>query len=159
MSMMKIAAQLSVALLIAIPVNSVFAGGHMKGWEATGTQIPISSETVTGKTGSITHMKSTDIWDYSKAPEGMPRVVKATCHNTVVTNSGGAMLGGIGVCESVDPNGDVSLFYGTFGKDGVYSATMAQGTGVYEKYVGLEITGGFIGQLPDGSGIYHMTPK
>ena len=47
----------------------------------------------------------------------------------------------------------------TFGKDGVYSATMAQGTGVYEKYVGLEITGVFIGQLPDGSGIYHMTPK
>ena len=53
----------------------------------------------------------------------------------------------------------MSLFYGTFGKDGVYSATMAQGTGVYEKYVGLEITGVFIGQLPDGSGIYHMTPK
>tara|TARA_E500000075_G_C6875711_1_gene261879 strand:- start:434 stop:595 length:162 start_codon:yes stop_codon:yes gene_type:complete len=38
--MMKIAAKLSVALLVTIPVNSVFAGGHMKGWEATGTQIP-----------------------------------------------------------------------------------------------------------------------
>ena len=82
MSIMKTAARLALALLITAPVNSAFAGGHMKGWEATGTQIPISSETVTGKTGSITHIKSTDIWDYSKAPEGMPRVVKATCHNT-----------------------------------------------------------------------------
>ena len=89
----------------------------------------------------------------------MPRVVKATCHSTVVTNSSGAMIGGIGVSESVDPYGGVSLYYGIFGKDGVYNAIMAKRTGVHEKYVGMEITGGFIGQLPDGSGIYHMTPK
>ena len=156
---MKTTAKLATALLIAVPMNAAFAGGHMKGWEATGTQMPESSEIVSGKTGSITHIKSKDIWDYSKAPEGMPRVVGATCYNSVVTDPSGVMLGGVGVCESVDPNGDVSLYSATFGKDGVYNATLTQGTGVYAEYVGVQVTGAFIGQLPDGSGIYHMTPK
>ena len=156
---MKTTAKIATALLIAVPMNAAFAGGHMKGWEATGTQMPESSETVSGKTGSITHIKSKDIWDYSKAPEGMPRVVGATCYNSVVTDLSGVMLGGVGVCESVDPNGDVSLYSATFGKDGVYNATLTQGTGVYAEYVGVQVTGAFIGQLPDGSGIYHMTPK
>ena len=159
MSIMKTTAKLATALLIAVPMSAAFAGGHMKGWEATGTQMPESSETVSGKTGSITHIKSKDIWDYSKAPEGMPRVVGATCYNSVVTDPSGVMLGGVGVCESVDPNGDVSLYSATFGKDGVYNATLTQGTGVYAEYVGVQVTGAFIGQLPDGSGIYHMTPK
>ena len=156
---MKTTAKLATALLIAVPMNAAFAGGHMKGWEATGTQMPESSETVSGKTGSITHIKSKDIWDYSKAPEDMPRVVGATCYNSVVTDPSGVMLGGVGVCESVDPNGDVSLYSATFGKDGVYNATLTQGTGVYAEYVGVQVTGAFIGQLPDGSGIYHLTPK
>ena len=156
---MKTTAKLATALLIAVPMSAAFAGGHMKGWEATGTQMPESSETVSGKTGSITHIKSKDVWDYSKAPEGMPRVVGATCYNSVVTDPSGVMLGGVGVCESVDPNGDVSLYSATFGKDGVYNATLTQGTGVYAEYVGVQVTGAFIGQLPDGSGIYHMTPK
>ena len=156
---MKTTAKLATVLLIAVPMNAAFAGGHMKGWEATGTQMPESRETVSGKTGSITHIKSKDIWDYSKAPEGMPRVVGATCHNSVVTDPSGAMLGGVGVCESVDPNGDVSLYSATFGKDGVYNATLTQGTGVYAEYVGIKFTGSFIGQLPDGPGIYHLTPK
>ena len=159
MSITKTTAKLATALLIAVPMNAAFAGGHMKGWEATGTQMPESSETVSGKTGSITHIKSKDIWDYSKAPEGMPRVVGATCYNSVVTDPSGVMLGGVGVCESVDPNGDVSLYSATFGKDGVYNATLTQGTGVYAEYVGVQVTGAFIGQLPDGSGIYHLTPK
>ena len=156
---MKTTAKLATVLLIAVPMNAAFAGGHMKGWEATGTQMPESSETVSGKTGSITHIKSKDIWDYSKAPEGMPRVVGATCHSSVVTDPSGAMLGGVGVCESVDPNGDVSLYSATFGKDGVYNATLTQGTGVYAEYVGIKFTGSFIGQLPDGPGIYHLSPK
>ena len=156
---MKTTAKLATVLLIAVPMNAAFAGGHMKGWEATGTQMPESSETVSGKTGSITHIKSKDIWDYSKAPKGMPRVVGATCYNSVVTDTSGVMLGGVGVCESVDPNGDVSLYSATFGKDGVYNATLTQGTGVYAEYVGVQVTGAFIGQLPDGSGIYHITPK
>ena len=159
MSITKTTAKLATALLIAVPMSAAFAGGHMKGWEATGTQMPESSETVSGKTGSITHIKSKDIWDYSKAPEGMPRVVGATCYNSVVTDPSGVMLGGVGVCESVDPNGDVSLYSATFGKDGVYNATLTQGTGVYAEYVGVQVTGAFIGQLPDGSGIYHLTPK
>ena len=121
---MKTTAKLATVLLIAVPMNAAFAGGHMKGWEATGTQMPESSETVSGKTGAITHIKSKDIWDYSKAPEGMPRVVGATCYNSVVTDPSGVMLGGVGVCESVDPNGDVSLYSATFGKDGVYNATL-----------------------------------
>ena len=156
---MKTTAKLATALLIAVPMNAAFAGGHMKGWEATGTQMPETSETVSGKTGSITHIKSKDIWDYSKAPEGMPRVVGATCHNSVVTDPSGTVLGGVGVCESVDPNGDVSLYSATFGKDGVYNAILTHGTGVYAEYIGIKITGSFIGQLPDGSGIYHTTPK
>jgi hypothetical protein len=159
MNMMKTAVKLALALLITIPVNSVFAGGHMKGWEASGTQMPVSSETIAGKTGSITHIKSKDMWDYSKAPDNMPRVVGATCHNSVVTDPSGVLLGGVGVCESVDPNGDVSLYSSTFGKDGVYNAVLTQGTGVYAEYVGIKFTGSFIGQLPEGGGIYHLTPK
>ena len=55
MSIMKTTAKLATALLIAVPMNAAFAGGHTKGWEATGTQMPETSETVSGKTGSITH--------------------------------------------------------------------------------------------------------
>ena len=51
MSIMKTTAKLATALLIAVPMNAAFAGGHTKGWEATGTQMPETSETVSGKTG------------------------------------------------------------------------------------------------------------
>ena len=157
---MKLFQKFSAALLLsAFATGSAFAGGHMKAWEASGTQIPVSSETKTGKSGSITHLISTDIWDNSKAPANIPRVVKATCHNTVVNDSNGAMLGGVGVCESVDGDGDVSLYIGTFGRDGVYSATLSQGTGKYKDYVGVKLTGGFIGQTSSGEGIYHMKPQ
>ncbi len=37
MSIMKTTAKLATALLIAVPTSAAFAGGHMKGWEATGT--------------------------------------------------------------------------------------------------------------------------
>ncbi len=36
--------------------------------------------------------------------------------------------------------------------DGVYSATMTQGTGKYKDYVGVKLTGGFIGQTSSGKG-------
>ena len=57
--------------------------GHGQGFAST-----VSSTTIEGKSGSITHMISEDIWQYQKAPEGWPTAAMATCHYTILMEAG-----------------------------------------------------------------------
>ena len=147
-----------VALTVLITSGIAFGGGHLKGWETVGTQFPISSETKEGESGSVLYVVSNDIWDYSNAPEGMPRVVKATCRNIIVNDSSGTLVGGQFICDSVDPNGDVQIYAGSLASDGSYDVNLTQGTGKYAEYVGVKLTGNFVGQVASGEGVYHVKP-
>ena len=58
----------TVAILL-LPATAFADGhnGHGQGFSST-----VSSTTIEGKSGSIIHMVSEDIWHYQKAPEGWP---------------------------------------------------------------------------------------
>ena len=94
------------ALLLS--TNVALADGHGL-WPMIGFQTAALTEMMEGTTGTIMHLTSSDVWDYSLAPDGWPIIVKAICHNSVVMLPDGAVAGCIGVCESIDPNGDASV--------------------------------------------------
>ncbi|MFQ3184714.1 MAG: hypothetical protein ACI901_001815 [Octadecabacter sp.] len=78
-------------------------------------------------------MVSEDIWHYQKAPEGWSTATMATCHYTMLMEAGQqAPLSINGVCESVDPNGDASVWLAVIDTStGVGTGSMTSGTGKY----------------------------
>ena len=68
------------------------------------------------------------------------------------------MVGGQFICDSVDPNGDVQIYAGSLASDGSYDVNLTQGTGKYAEYVGVKLTGNFVGQVASGEGVYHVKP-
>ena len=94
------------ALLLS--TNVALADGHRL-WPMIGFQTTTSTEMMEGTTGTIMQPKSSDIWDYSQAPNGWPTIVEATCHNSAVMLPDGSVGGGIGVYESIDLDGDASV--------------------------------------------------
>jgi hypothetical protein len=144
------------ALLLS--TNVALAHGHGL-FPTIGFQTATSTEMMEGTTGSIMHLTSTDIWDYSQAPDGWPTIVEATCHNSVIMLPDGGVAGGIGVCESVDPEGDASVWYGEISPTFGYDGKLVAGTGKYTKMVGAEFAGQVTGQLANGSSIYYVWPK
>ena len=144
------------ALLLG--TNVALADGHGL-WPMIGFQTATSTEMMEGMTGTIMHLTSNDAWDYSQAPDGWPTIVEATCHNSVVMLPDGAVAGGIGVCESIDPDGDASIWYGEISPTFGYDGKLLAGTGKYVKMVGAEFAGQVTGQLANGSSIYHVKPK
>ena len=109
------------------------ADGHAL-WPTVGSQTPPSTDMMEGKTGNIMHLTSSDVWNYAQAPDGWPTMVTAACHNSVLMLPNDSVAGGIGGCESIDYDGDASVWYGeispTFGYDGKPVA----GTGEYQKW-------------------------
>jgi len=134
------------------------ADGHEL-WPTVGFQTPTSTEMMEGTTGNIMHLTSSDVWDYAQAPDGWPTVVTATCHNSVLMLPDGSVGGGIGVCESIDPDGDASVWYGEISPTFGYDGKLVAGTGKYQKMVGATFAGQVTGQLPNGTSIYHVKPK
>ena len=100
------------AAVAALPVT-VFADAHaQKIWNMAGLgNAPDSSEMMQGVTGSILINSSTDLWDWSQAPEGFPTLVTAECSQTVALTTEGAPFGGVGVCGMMDPDGDLAIFF------------------------------------------------
>ena len=138
--------------------GSAFADGHSL-WPTVGFQTPTSTDMMEGKTGNIMHLTSNDVWDYAQAPDGWPTMVTATCHNSVLMLPDGSVAGGIGVCESIDPDGDASVWYGEISPTFGYDGKLVAGTGKYEKMVGAQFAGQVTGQMADGTSIYHVKPK
>ncbi|MDB2469602.1 hypothetical protein N9X39_06030 [Alphaproteobacteria bacterium] len=56
-------------------------------------------------------MIAEDFWQYQNAPEGWPTAAMATCHFTMLMAAGEQAPSSInGICESVDPDGDASVW-------------------------------------------------
>ena len=113
-----------------IPATAFADGhnGHGQGFAST-----VSSTTIEGKSGSITHMISEDIWQYQMAPEGWPTAAMATCHYSILMEVGQQAPSSInGVCESVDPDGDASVWLAAIDTStGMGTGTLTSGTGKY----------------------------
>lgn len=118
------------AATLLLPATA-FADGH-NGY-GQGFASTVSSTTIEGKSGSITHMVSEDIWQYQKAPKGWPTAALATCHYTILMKEGQQAPVSInGVCESVDPDGDASVWLASIDtKTGMGTGSLSSGTGKY----------------------------
>ena len=119
------------ALILATSGSFAVAGSH--NGQGQGFSSTVSSTTIEGKSGSIIHMVSEDIWHYQKAPEGWPTAAMATCHYTILMEAGQQAPSSInGVCESVDPDGDASVWLAAIDTStGMGTGTLTSGTGKY----------------------------
>ena len=119
------------ALILATSGSFAVAGSH--NGQGQGFSSTVSSTTKEGKSGSIIHMVSEDIWHYQKAPEGWPTATMATCHYTILMEAGQQAPSSInGVCESVDPDGDASVWLAAIDTStGMGTGTLTSGTGKY----------------------------
>lgn len=102
--------------------------------------------------------KSTDLWDWSKAPEGFPTLVTAECTQSVALTAQGAPFGGVGVCSMMDPEGDLAIFFGEITPQLEYVGSLTAGSGKYEPYVGKNFVGTVTGMLTTGQQMYHVVP-
>lgn len=146
-----------VAALFVCSSSAVLADGHSQLWNMAGlANAPSSSQMMEGTTGSIIINSSTDLWDWSEAPEGFPTLVTAECNQTVALTAEGAPFGGVGVCSMVDPDGDLAIFFGEITPQLEYVGSLTAGSGKYEPYVGQEFVGTVTGMLKTGQQMYHV---
>ncbi|MBT5798999.1 MAG: hypothetical protein HOI17_04065 [Alphaproteobacteria bacterium] len=144
------------AILLLLPATA-FANGHINIWNMAGLgNAPSSSKIMEGKTGSIMINTSTDLWDWSEAPEGFPSLVTAECNQTVAITAEGAPFGGVGVCSMMDPDGDLAIYFGEITPQMEYVGSLTAGSGKYEPYVGQKFIGTVTGMLSTGQQMYHV---
>ena len=125
---------LTAAILVTAGSLAIAEGhnGNGQGFSTT-----VSSTTMAGTSGSIIHSIAEDFWNYENAPEGWPTAAMATCHFTIVVPAGQQAPSSInGICESVDPDGDASVWTAAIDPStGVGKGNLTSGTG---KYAGVE---------------------
>ena len=142
------------AAIISTPV-AVLAGGHSG--DGKGFSSVVDSVTTEGTTGVIVHNTASDFWYYENAPEGWPTAAMATCHQSILFKAGQQAPAAIQIiCDSVDPDGDASLWTGIVDpKTGVGSGKMVAGTG---KYADAEASPTFqtIYDMGSGKSIYQF---
>ena len=144
------------AILLLLPATA-FANGHTNIWNMAGLgNAPSSSKIMEGKTGSIMINTSTDLWDWSEAPEGFPSLVTAECNQTVAITAEGVPFGGVGVCSMMDPDGDLAIYFGEITPQMEYVGSLTAGSGKYEPYVGQKFIGTVTGMLSTGQQMYHV---
>jgi len=145
------------AAILALPVTA-FADAHAKKiWNMAGLgNAPDSSEMMQGTTGSLLINSSTDLWDWSQAPEGFPTLVTAECSQTIALTPEGAPFGGVGVCGMMDPDGDLAIFFGEVTPQMEYVGSLTAGSGKNEPYVGQKFIGTVTGMLTTGQQMYHV---
>lgn len=117
----------------------------------------MDSVTTEGTTGVIVHNTASDFWYYENAPEGWPTAAMATCHQSILFKAGQQAPAAIQIiCDSVDPDGDASLWTGVVDPTtGVGSGKMVAGTG---KYADAEANPTFqtIYDMGSGKSIYQF---
>ena len=142
------------AAIITTPV-AVLAGGHSG--DGKGFSSVVDSVTTEGTSGVIVHNTASDFWYYENAPEGWPTAAMATCHQSILFKAGQQAPAAIQIiCDSVDPDGDASLWTGIVDpKTGVGSGKMVAGTG---KYADAEASPTFqtIYDMGSGKSIYQF---
>ena len=146
-----------LAAILVCSTTPVLADGHSQIWSMAGlANAPSSSKMMEGMTGSILMASSTDLWDWSAAPEGFPSLVTAECTQSVALTSFGQPFGGVGVCSMMDPDGDLAIYFGEITPQLEYIGSLTAGSGKYEPYVGQKFVGTVTGMLETGQQMYHV---
>ena len=145
------------AIFLAFSASPLFADGHAQLWNTTGIgNAPSTMSIMEGTTGSIMMASSTDLWDWSAAPEGFPSLVTAECTRYVALTSDGQPFGGFGGCSMVDPDGDLAIYFGEFTPQMEYIGSLTAGSGKYEPYIGQNFIATVTGMLETGQQMYHV---
>ena len=145
-----------LATMFMVLTGSVaLADGHYNG---QGFSTVVSTTTLEGKTGSITHMIANDFWNFGNAPEDWPTATMATCHYTILIEAGQQAPTSInGVCESVDPDGDATVWLASIDPaTGIGTGSLTSGTGKY-KGTSAEPTFQTTFQIDAGHSVYDFT--
>ena len=145
----------SVLLLLAPSIG--FAGGHA-GLGGHGTGVVTNTESMQGKTGGIVKLTNQDVWIWDNPPEGFPAASNATCNQFIAFGETPQPIGGVVVCRSIDPDGDVTLNNGTFQPDGTVLLTIVAATGKWAPYVGASWIGKTDIQVSETASVYSFTP-
>ena len=147
------------AIILVASTSPMFADGHIGLWNMVGlANAPSTMEMIEGTTGSIMLASSTDLWDWSAAPEGFPSLVTAKCTQSVALTTDGQPTGGVGVCSMMDPDGDLAIYFGEITPQMEYIGSLTAGSGKYEPLVGQEFTATVTGMLSTGQQMYHVVP-
>ena len=121
-----------IVLAIITSASLSWADAH-SGWGGKSYSKSLGDTVTPGKTGTLIHSSTSDVWDWSEAPEGWPMAVTATCHQTNVISPENTHLFGRFICESVDGDGDISIWLGTWdGVNNIGTGKILFGTGKYE---------------------------
>lgn len=146
-----------LAAILVCSTTPVLADGHSQIWSMAGlANAPSSSKMMEGTTGSIMINSTTDLWDWSEAPEGFPTLVTAECNQSIALTAEGAPFGGVGVCSMMDPDGDLAIYFGEITPQLEYIGSLTAGSGKYEPYVGQRFVGTVTGMLSTGQQMYHV---
>ena len=146
-----------VATLLWVAPFVAFAGGH-SALGGSGTGIRIDLKTIEGTSGTHVQVNTSDIWMYDNPPEGFPEAMKVNCNYFQVFATGQQQpIGGIGTCQALDPDGDISLNNGVFQPNGTIAVTIIAGTGKWAALTGAKFQGTTRNSL-DGGAVYDFIP-
>jgi hypothetical protein len=147
-----------IATIIFVLAPAVtLAGGH-SALGGTGTGVRIDLKTIEGTSGNHVQATTSDIWMYENPPEGFPEAVKMNCNYFQVFPTGQQRPnGGIGACQTHDPDGDISLINGVFQPDGTIALTIIAGTGKWAALTGAKLQGKTRLRV-DGGVVYDIKP-
>ena len=104
---------IAAIIFVLAPAISL-AGGH-SALGGSGTWVRIDLKTIEGISGTHLQVTTNDIWMYENPPAGFPEAMRVTCNYFQVFATGQQPpIGGIGTCQTHDPDGDISLKNGIF---------------------------------------------
>ena len=147
---------IATIIFVLAPAVSL-AGGH-SALGGTGTGVRIDLKTIEGTSGNHVQATTSDIWMYENPPEGFPEAVKMNCNYFQVFPTGQQRPnGGIGACQTHDPDGDISLINGVFQPDGTIALTIIAGTGKWAALTGAKLQGKTRLRV-DGGVVYDIKP-
>ena len=147
---------IAATLLVLAPFVA-FAGGH-SALVGSGTGVRIDLKTIEGTSGTHVQVNTSDIWMYENPPEGFPKAMKVNCNYFQVFATGQQQpIGGIGTCQALDPDGDISLNNGVFQPNGTIAVTIIAGTGKWAALTGAKFQGKTRHSLGGGA-VYDFKP-
>ena len=147
---------IAAIIFVLAPAVSL-AGGH-SALGGSGTGVRVDLKTIEGTSGTHVQITTNDIWMYENPPEGFPEAMRVTCNYFQVFATGQQPpIGGIGACQTHDPDGDISLNTGIFQPNGTIAVTITAGTGKWAALTGAKFQGKTRNSL-DGGTVYDFVP-
>ena len=148
----------SIIAFAALLIPSLaISGGHAE-LGGYGTGVTVDTHVMEGKTGGLVMQTTQDVWIWDNPPEGFPAASTATCNQYIAFAATPQPIGGVFVCRSVDPDGDVTLNTGTFQPDGSVLLTSVAATGKWAAYIGASWIGKTTIQAGENGTVYTFTP-